>query len=195
MKGENMKKNQMLEKIESLEGLGYSRQFVAMIYVHFITGCRISDLLRLTGRDFTNNYYVRISQGKNSDDLIYHIDRYHDIIDIWRSSGIRISGTYSRQSIYRIYTKIGISVNRGSNRNKSVTHAFRVAIARDIVNSGMAKSVASKALGHKSKRSIDYYLNDIPSKARFNQNVFNAPSGELEDMRVNRLGRIYMKNR
>lgn len=190
-----MKKNQMLEKIETLEGLGYSRRFVAMVYVHFITGCRISDLLRLTGLDFTGNYYVRIRQGKNSEDLIYHIDRYHDILDIWRSSGIRISGTYSRQSIYRIYTKIGISVSRGNNRNKSVTHAFRVAIARDIVSSGMEKSVASKALGHKSKRSIDYYLNDIPAKARFNQNVFNAPSGELEDMRINKLGRIYMKNR
>ena len=190
-----MQKNEMLEKIQSLESLGYSRQFVAMVYVHFITGCRISDLLRLTGRDFTDNYYVRINQGKNSDTLIYHIDKYYDIIDIWRSSGIRISGTYSRQSIYRIYTKIGISVNRGNNRNKSVTHAFRVAIARDIVNSGMEKSVASKALGHKSKRSIDYYLNDIPAKARINQNVFNAPSGELEDMRINKLGRIYMKNR
>lgn len=190
-----MKKNQMLEKIETLEGLGYSRQFVAMVYVHFITGCRISDLLSLTGRDFTHNYYVRIRQGKNSDDLIYFVDKYHDVIDIWRSSGIRISGTYSRQSIYRIYTKIGISVNRGTNRNKSVTHAFRVAIARDIVNSGMEKSVASRALGHKSKRSIDYYLNDLPAKARINQNVFNAPSGELEDMRINKLGRIYMKNR
>ena len=63
------------------------------------------------------------------------------------------------------------------------------------VYSGMEKSVASKALGHKSKRSIDYYLNDIPAKARINQNVFNAPSGELEEMRINKLGRIYMKNR
>lgn len=190
-----MKKNQMLEKIESLESLGYARQFVAMVYVHYITGCRVNDLLRLTGHDFTSNYYVHIRQGKNSDDLVYHIDRYHDIIDIWKNSGVRISGTYSRQSIYRIYKKIGISINRGNDRNKSVTHAFRVAIARDIVNSGMDKSVASKALGHKSKRSIDYYLNDIPGKARFNQNVFNAPTGELEDMRVNRLGRIYMKNK
>ena len=188
-----MEKNQMLEKIESLEGLGYSRQFVAMVYVHFITGCRISDLLSLNGLDFTSNYYVRIKQGKNSEDLIYYIDKYHDVIDIWKSNKIRISGTYSRQSIYRIYNKIGISVNRGNNRNKSVTHAFRVAIARDIVSSGMDKGVASKALGHKSKRSIDYYLNDLPSKARFNQNVFNAPSGELEDMRINKLGRIYMK--
>lgn len=190
-----MEKNEMLEKIEMLEGFGYSRQFVAMVYVHFITGCRISDLLRLTGRDFTNNYYVRISQGKNSDDLIYFVDKYHDIIDIWKSNGIKISGTYSRQSIYRIYTKIGISINRGNNRNKSVTHAFRVAIARDIVNSGMEKSVASKALGHKSKRSIDYYLNDIPGKARFNQNVLNSPTGVMENIRINKLGRIYMKNR
>ena len=183
----------ILEKIKQLSSWGYSEDFQALVYIHFATGCRVSDLLRLTGADFSSSYHVRIKQGKGSDDLIYKLSDYYHVIDRWRTRNTKISGTYSRQSLHRIYKKLGFSISRGENRNSSVTHFFRVIKARDLVTAFDDKELAGKVLGHRSKKSIEYYINDMPSRARLQRGVNNSATGDLGGLQMNRKGVIFKR--
>lgn len=189
-----MNENELvLDKIKRLSAFGYSEDFQALVYIHFTTGCRVSDLLRLTGADFSRSYHVRIKQGKGSEDLVYKLSDYYHVIDRWRARNAKISGTYTRQSLHRIYRKLGFSIYRGENRNLSVTHYFRVIKARDLVAAFDDKELAGKVLGHKNKRSIDYYVNDYPSRARLQRGVNNSSSGIIDDLLTNRNGRIFSR--
>lgn len=189
-----MNENELiLEKIKLLSTWGYSEDFQALVYIHFTTGCRVSDLLRLTGADFSSSYHVRIKQGKGSDDLVYKLSDYYHVIDRWRARKTKIAGTYSRQSLHRIYRKLGFSISRGENRNLSVTHYFRVIKARDLVTAFDDKELAGKVLGHKSKKSIDYYITDFPSRARIQRGINNSASGEIDNLLTNRNGRIFSR--
>ena len=190
-----MKRIELLQKIETLPKFGYSERFAALVYIHYLSGCRVSDLLKIRGKDFTESYYVSIKQGKNSDPLILFIDKYHKIIDVWRSNNELISGTYTASSLYKIYKKIGLSLNRGEKRKKAVTHIFRVALARDIVDSGLDKDFASKALGHKSKKSVEFYLRDNKRSATIQRGVINQASGSLGNIIVQKNGVIRIKSK
>lgn len=190
MEQNNLTDEQIINKIESLERYGYSRTFCAMVFVHYITAGRVSDILNLTGRNFTAGYVCTLPQSKNSEKIVCYIPAYHDIIDTWRMSPARIGGTYSRQSIYRIYKKVGFNLPRGQGRNSSVTHNFRVRRAHDIyLNSGDATEV-SAALGHKSMRTAHYYIRDTYRPQSVQRGALGAPTDTNPVIISNRKGVI-----
>ena len=188
-----LKDADIVEKIESLEKFGYSRSFCALIYVHYVTACRISDLLNLTGSNFSSNYVVTINQSKHSYQLVHYIALYHDVIDAWRSSTARIAGTYSRQSIYRIYKKVGLTLGRGAGNRDSVTHNFRVRRAHDVYLQDEDITSVSRALGHRSKRSAQYYIRDLKPNKNIQRGVLSSPTNTNDVIIANRLGVVRIK--
>lgn len=183
-----LKDADIVEKINSLESFGYSRSFCALVYVHYVTACRISDLLSLTGSNFSSNYVVTVNQSKHSYQLVHYIALYHDIIDIWRQSTGRISGTYSRQSIYRIYKKVGLTLGRGAGNRDSVTHNFRVRRAHDVFLQDENIASVTRALGHKSKRSAQYYIRDLKPHENIQRGALSSPTNTNDVIIINRKG-------
>lgn len=183
-----LKDAEIISKIESLEGFGYSRSFCALVYVHYVTACRISDLLSLTGSNFSSNYVVTVNQSKQSYQLVHYIALYHDIIDIWRQSTGRIAGTYSRQSIYRIYKKVGLTLGRGAGNRDSVTHNFRVRRAHDVFLQDENIASVTRALGHKSKRSAQYYIRDLKPHENIQRGALSSPTNTNDVIIINRKG-------
>lgn len=193
MKSYELSHEQIIEKINSLEQLGYSRSFCAIVFIHYVTAGRIGDILKLTGRSFTSGYVCTLAQSKGSEKIVCYIPDYHDIIDLWRSNGGRVAGTYTKSSMYRIYKKVGLSMPRNGGKYASVTHNFRVRRAHDIyLNSGDSEEVTA-ALGHKSRRTAAHYIRDIVNPTNIQRGALTAPTNTNDVIVVNRIGVMRIK--
>jgi len=122
-------------------------------------GLRVSEVLDMA--EFKINYLGQIfifgSKGSSSKLVtpLFFRKFWYGRIGIYSNPFINIS----RFSFYKWLISQEISVNHGSNRNLSVTHAFRHLHVYLLELMSIPENDMSDVVGHKSKKSLKYYLN------------------------------------
>ena len=137
-----------------------------LVWAHYHTGCRISEILKLSPPIVNVSKRVYIKACKGSENRVCIVPPIHYISSETRIQQGVLSEYYDRYFIYRLYKKVGISAIFGNNINKSITHVFRHNVALNVIAECNDKSFASKALGHKNKDNIKFYENEQRKKSR-----------------------------
>lgn len=148
----------ILKRMESDKQPVDVRAYTAL---HWQSGARISDLLKVDYSCISNSLYISISQSKQSNALTVQPVHFREFWKQVRDLKLTPMLHYNRFYFYRLYQRYGITDKKRNAINNSVTHAFRKNIAKDLYNLDENKERVTSALGHRSKRSADYY---IPNK-------------------------------
>ena len=121
-------------------------------------GLRVSDMLKLTWQNVSNDGRVIVRQGKSSATLVV-TPRFYS--DVWRRFAVsKASMCYylNYMQIYRMFRDLGLSLEEHENGNASVTHIGRKLVAREVYRVAGNIDDSAAALGHKSTRSTQYYI-------------------------------------
>lgn len=179
------------ENIEKrLELLNVDTTLKAFISLQFQSGARVSDLLKVTYRNITDNLNVIIRQGKGSRAIIVKPAEFEEFWKNVRDNKLSPFDLYNRFSIYRLYKKIGISYDEAGKLHKSVTHAPRKLLAQDIYERSNEITDAQAALGHKSNNSTKYYLTMNLNKTKQLRGVLDNLSGTDKELQFEKRGII-----
>lgn len=127
------------------------------------SGCRASEVLALTWGDISEEGSVYIKSTKRG---VPHIVRMPDLVPMFRKAR---QSYYERvvpltyRKLYLAYLRAGVGFKPTQLRkNLAVTHAPRHQLAREHFKlSGNVPECAGHSLGHKSNKSIQYYLGDL----------------------------------
>lgn len=134
--------------------------FKALSTLLLRAGLRVSDVLRVSGSDITNDGKVIIRQSKGS---LSRIVQPVECLSFWlefRSSSVSLSAIYSRYYVYRVFRKLLIMGSYGDNKRASVTHSGRHEVALSVYRvTGELESITN-VLGHSSKKTASYYAQE-----------------------------------
>lgn len=152
--------------IERMQSDNVPIHLIAYTALHQQSGCRISDLLNVNYLSISPGLNISILQGKGSLPLIIQPVYFREYwVDVRVKRLIPMEG-YNRFFMYRFYRKYGIGVNNGSGRNMSVTHAFRKQLAQDVYSIDNTEIRVQGALGHRSKKSTEHYIDNKAQKSK-----------------------------
>ena len=186
--------NTRRQALKYLSAGNYSEALKAFVSLQFKHGLRVSDILNIHHSDITNSNNIVIHQGKKSHKKIVRDDEFFDFWKNCRDFKINPFEDYDRFYIYRIYKRIGIKhTERGRKRN-SVTHAPRKLLAQDMEKSDFDITEIQTALGHRGKRSTEYYLNEKRRQGEYKRRDRKLLMCELKPNIIKRGDIIYLKN-
>lgn len=174
---------------------GYSIALQAFVSLQFKFGLRVSDALNISYSDISRNGTIVINQGKGSEKLIARDDEYLSFWNNCQENKTHPFRQYSRFYIYRLYKKFGISTTEKGRKHDSVTHAPRKMLAQELQSDGFGKSEIKTALGHKSERSTEYYLDKRKRTASYRSRETELPSSELHPIVIQSNGIIRLSNK
>ena len=180
--------------INQLTRDGYSVALRAFVSLQFKFGLRVSDVLNISFTDISRSGAIVIKQGKGSEKIIARDDEFIDFWHNMRESKTWPFRQYNRFYIYRIYKKYRISTTERGRRHDSVTHAPRKMLAQEMQADGFEKSEIKTALGHKSDRSTEYYLDKRKRLASFRDRKEELPSSVLHPVIIQSNGIIRLAN-
>ena len=133
---------------------------LAYVSLHYYSGARISDLLRVDYTSISSRLNISILQGKGSQALTVQPVHYREFWESVRNNRLSPMENYNRFYFYRLYKRFGITIFRGSHKNNLVTHAFRKELAVDLHSIDGNIKRAQGALGHRSANSTEHYTAD-----------------------------------
>jgi integrase len=183
-------------KIGQMTAEGVSKTITAFVQLHFDSGCRISDLLRIQPEHITNSNSVLIQQSKGSKPLIVNLS---SDLEFWQDykKGLHTKiNLYSRGFFNRLYIRFGLVYFNGAGKNNSVTHSARKQRAQEVFTAVGEIDYVASALGHRSVKSSTYYLTDEQKKSALNFGILKAPNGLINNIMVRKSGKgaiIYLK--
>lgn len=130
-----------------------------LIEIQLLFGLRVSEALSIGYADLMALGRIRISASKRGTSrIINYADRY-GYLEMCRRNGVNPFADYNRFFIYREYKKNGIMLFHEKDKKYSVTHAFRHLLVTMLKSEIEDKSLISDILGHKSRKSIESYMN------------------------------------
>ena len=129
----------------------------AYVSLHYISGARISDLLKVDYTCISKRLNISILQGKGSQALTVQPIHYRGYWTRVRDGKLTPMLHYNRFYFYRLYKRFGIQEVRGKGKNNLVTHKFRRELANDLHNIDSDIRRAQGALGHRSSSSTKLY--------------------------------------
>lgn len=135
----------------------YPIDFKYLVYLLLVSGCRISEALKVNSNDITGSYRVHLRGSKGSNDRIIFLPPLPFGTLNVGSGNYPIWQVYSRFYVYRVLKQHGIYLSKEGNQNKAVTHAFRNAYAAELQTIVGSSELKSQAMGHKSLKSKKYY--------------------------------------
>ena len=138
----------------------YPLSFRVLLSVLLDTGGRISEVLRLRSVNVNLNFRVSLKASKGSADRIMSVRPYPNLTAVQFKACFDEFGDYSRFYVYRVMKAHGLYLLNSEGGNRAVTHAPRHLLASEVVELSNSEELAGKVLGHKSKNSIKYYLNE-----------------------------------
>jgi integrase len=120
-------------------------------------GLRISEILAITRDNLLGNGRVFINGKKRSCNRILDGFKYYEALSKFLRLFNSISQVYSRFYYYRLFLKLGISLEIPGNQHRAVTHAGRHLLSKDILRNNIDMSDLQRYIGHKSGKSTEYY--------------------------------------
>jgi len=130
----------------------------AIIELMYVYGLRISEVLDIHLYDVMTSGLIRIRSKKGSR-MRYVMPVY--FISFWQVRDrniLPISNFYNRFYMYRVFKKLGYYSKHPGNTNFSVTHYFRHRCVSEMVQAGYTAHSISEFLGHRSAKTIQYYI-------------------------------------
>lgn len=149
--------SQMIEEIISNNHIDITERL--MIELMFRNGMRVSELLKLKGSDLMDNGTFIIRASKGSNNRIGFIITHKDLLYCFKGLDYPIFSCYSRQFIYYRFKRLGINIAVFGNHNKAVTHAMRHNLIENMESKYQTSDEIKEAIGHKSVKSTEHYLN------------------------------------
>jgi len=130
----------------------------AALRIAWVYGLRIGEVLRLTWADVLPGDRAFVCGEKGGRGQLIALPGAN--AQILAAPGLSLSSSLcgcSYTAVYRALVRAGIGRRFGRNRNSSRSHLGRHLTARAVV-SQCGRSAGMEALRHKSKDTIDYYL-------------------------------------
>lgn len=185
-------------KIEEIErkiiAKNYDQTFLEIVKLMYYSGARVSDVLNIKRSDISPRLDLTIYQSKKSLPLVVNLNYSRDFWQGYREGKYRDISTYNRYYLYRHFDKLSITFKSTGNKNRSVTHSFRKFKAQDIYDQTHDITAAAAALGHKSEKSTEYYIENLN---RGVQNVGGVLSSNLRGDNLfeftQRYGKTYIR--
>jgi integrase len=129
-------------------------------------GLRVSEVLRINYSDILVSGQIIINASKGSNNRVV-TSLYHTnyLLSLKHNTGQIYEG-YTRFYYYRLFKSIGLYIVNQSSGNNSVTHSLRHTHVKMLHSSTNDKELIQRTIGHKSKKSTEYYINknSIPNK-------------------------------
>lgn len=152
---------ELFKELESkvLLNSSYSGTDKLLLYVMFLSGCRVSEALDIRPSRISPSGQVLIKGLKGSDDRIVNVGsmkRYGVDNIILASYDIELR---SRFSMYRLLKKLGFAQYFGNSEVASVTHIFRHMYIREQAEQGIEVETMKRAIGHKNINNTKHYAN------------------------------------
>ena len=130
-----------------------------MIELIYRNGLRVSELLRIKGTDIMLNGSFIIRASKFSSNRIGFVINNSEYLQSFRSFPGYIFADYNRHFVYYLFKRRGISAQIIGNQNKAVTHVLRHQAIENLQRATNDSAVTAQAIGHRSKKSTEHYLN------------------------------------
>lgn len=130
-----------------------------MIELIYRNGLRVSELLRIKGTDIMLNGSFIIRASKFSSNRIGFVINNSEYLQSFRSFPGYIFADYNRHFVYYLFKRHGISAQIIGNQNKAVTHVLRHQAIENLQRATNDSAVTAQAIGHRSKKSTEHYLN------------------------------------
>lgn len=130
----------------------------AVIELLYLYGLRISEVLAIRSNDIQGTGLIRVPGTKGSrtryvmpvNFLPFWLSHYRPMLPLSRD--------YTRFYFYRLFKKIGFYSLAPGRQNFSVTHHFRRQVLVSLKAEGYTNDELTAFIGHRSKKSISYYV-------------------------------------
>jgi len=142
-----------------LAGNELTSQDKAMVELLYISGLRITEALSIKFGSITNDGRIAVKGIKGSNDrLVFPLvtKAYFEHCKTFRYDPFKEK---NRFYYYRLFKQKGLFIYRQHVEKNSVTHVFRYNFVIDIKNSGADNNFIKSAIGHRSIKSTEHYVN------------------------------------
>lgn len=129
----------------------------AVIELMFSAGLRISEVLNIDGSAIKRNGNILIKGSKGSQNRYISPGLYREFWISRRKSVEKIGDVYSRFYWYRLFKKLGISMNINSDTRTAVTHALRYLYIQEGSENNEDITTIQQSVGHKTKAMTERY--------------------------------------
>jgi len=142
----------------------YQAECLAIGAVTLNNGVRVSEVLKLKKRNIMLNGLAVIEPSKGSSARTIYLGLSpQDIDDLYEVPDNTPVFSQSYKRVWATLTRFGLVDKQEGRIYNTVTHSGRYGLAK-LVAEKFGEAVASEVLGHKSKESIDHYLNKVDLK-------------------------------
>lgn len=122
-------------------------------------GCRIGEALAVRAGDILTENSVHIRGEKGSSDRVCFLTVVQGFKTL-QEIAVRLNGPgMNRWYIYRVARKMGIYGKLIGKRRNAVTHLGRHSFVSRLARGGVDTVTIQKAIGHRSRKSTEYYVN------------------------------------
>lgn len=147
--------------VETLQTLELKKDELGDYYylamIQLVGGFRVSDVLGIQWRHIISPTDVLVIQGKGSNAKRVHVPQCSKFFNHIISSKRNPFSHISRFQVYRLYKRLGLTIQNGNGKNSSVTHSFRKLYVRDMEGHADNLEQIQQSIGHKSIKSTQYY--------------------------------------
>lgn len=132
----------------------------ALLLIQLRGGFRVSEVLKMKYSQIINDNELFIIADKGSNSKRVYVPEISKLLCDCRLNKFDPFKGISRFQVYRFYKSMGISLQNGVGKNKSVTHMPRKLYVRDSYNSSNSLEISKQLIGHKSIKSTKYYVKE-----------------------------------
>lgn len=130
----------------------------AMIELLFISGLRISEALNIKYGSITKDGRIAVKGMKGSNDRLVFPSTTSSYFQLCKLSKYDPFKEKNRFYYYRFLKQKGLYFFSNSGKKNAVTHVFRHNFVSDLANSGADNNFIKTAIGHKSIKSTEHYV-------------------------------------
>lgn len=133
------------------------RELYIILKIQLATACRISEILKIEGKDILNKNSVIIRASKGGRDIIIFVEGIEKELESCKQRGGKLIQVWNYYSIRRKYASEGIAVRLNGRKNYAITHVFRYALAEDARELKEHQEALATTLKHRSIKTQKYY--------------------------------------
>ena len=129
-----------------------------LLECQLLSGCRVSQLLKINYNNISNFGQVLIPGSKGSNQTVVTVTITKDYAISIANNKIQLSGQRNRFYLYRLWKRLGISVLNEGDEKYRVTHALRHSIISGMSSINVEPNVIKNEIGHKNVNSQVAYI-------------------------------------